>query len=98
MEFLPKDFDALHYSKIKDGLSKDNISSQYFICFSDKMLFIKRARKGFKIVASCQCGFEPMYHESHLEVIAFCLDISQAIDLFYGYCNRLLSRSTNELY
>lgn len=98
MEFQPKDFESLHYSKIKEGLSKDNISSQYFICFADKMLFIKRGRKGFKIMASCQCGFEPMAHESNLELLAICLDISQAIDLFYGYCNRLLEKITNELY
>lgn len=89
-EFKPRDFESLHISKIKEGLSLDNISSQYFFCIDERMLFIKKSRQYYKLMASNQCGFEPLYRESCLDVIAGSKDVTEIIKLFYGYCFRLL--------
>ena len=64
------DFEILHQYKIKNELSLDDIHNQYFFCIDSRMLFIKKSRKYYKLMASSQCGFEPMYRESCLDVLA----------------------------
>lgn len=96
-ELIPKDFENLHAWKIRNGLSNSTISSQYFFCIDNRMLFIKKSRKYYKLMASSQCGFEPLYRESCLDVVAGDTDLSEIIKLFYGYCFRLLE-VINELH
>lgn len=96
-EFFPKDFENLHTWKIKNGLDVSSISSQYFFCIDERMLFIKKSRKHYKLMASSQCGFEPLFRESCLDVIAGSTDLSEIIRLFYGYAFRLLE-IVNELH
>lgn len=91
MEFTPRDFDMLHMSKIKRGLSKDDISSQYFFCIDNRMLYIKKSRRYYKLMASSQCGFEPLYRESCLDVIFGDTDLSNVIKMFYSYVSRLIT-------
>ena len=55
--FEVKDFERLHMYKIKNDLNVNDITSQYFFCIDNRMLFIKKSRRFFKIMASCQCGF-----------------------------------------
>lgn len=96
-ELIPKDFENLHIWKIRNGLDNTSISAQYFFCIDERMLFIKKSRQYYKLMASSQCGFEPLYRESCLDVIAGGKDLSEIIKLFYGYCFRLLE-VINELH
>lgn len=91
MTLLPKDFENLHTWKIKHGLDKEHITSQYFFCIDNRMLFIKKSRKYYQLVASSQCGFEPIYRESCLDIVFGCDDLSQTIKMFYSYVARLIT-------
>lgn len=88
--FEAKDFERLHMYKIKNELSVDDITSQYFFCIDNRMLFIKKSRRFFKIMASCQCGFEPIWRESCLDVLYYNTDLQEVIKMFYGYIFRLV--------
>lgn len=89
-QFKPKDFEQLHMYKIKYGLDNELINTQYFFCIDNRMVFIKKSRKYYKVMASSQCGFEPIYRENCLDVIFGSTDISKSIEMFYGYVLRLL--------
>lgn len=91
MCLLPKDFDNLHMWKIKNGLSLDSITSQYFFCIDNRMLYIKKSRKHYKLMASSQCGFEAIYRESCLDVVFGSTDLSETIKMFYSYVSRLIT-------
>lgn len=91
MFLLPKDFENLHMWKVKNGLSKEYITSQYFFCIDNRMLFIKKSRKYYKLMASSQCGFEPLYRENCLDVIFGGTDITETIKMFYSYVARLIT-------
>lgn len=95
MTFEPKDFNNLHMSKLKEGLDLLNISSQYFFCCGNKMLFIKKSRKYYQVIASCQCGFEALGRESVLDILYGNADLSETIRMFYSYVSRLVC---NELH
>lgn len=91
MWFDPKDFETLHRFKIRNSFDDSHISNHYFICVENKMMFIKKSRRYYKIVASTQCGFEPIYRESCLDVIYHDTDLTKTISMFYGYCIRLIN-------
>lgn len=91
MDFLPRDFEQLMMSKIRNGLSLDNVSSSYFFCIDNRMIFIKKSKRFYKIVCSSSCGFSPIYRESCLDVIYYNTDIGEVIHQFYDYVKRLVS-------
>lgn len=80
--FNTKEFEQLHFDKIRHGLEIDNISSSFFFCYENKILFVKKSRKMYKIVASPSCGFAPLYRESCFDVIYFTPDITFVIKQF----------------
>lgn len=90
MEFLPRDLDLLHQFKIRQGLSELSITQQYFFCIDMRMIYIKLSRGYYKLMASSQCGFEPLYRESCLDVVYASKDVTQVIENFYKYCFKLL--------
>lgn len=90
MELLSKDLDSLHQFKIRNGLCETTITQQYFFCIGMRMIYIKLSRGYFKLMASSQCGFEPLYRESCLDVIYASKDISLVVRNFYKYCFKLL--------
>lgn len=98
MEFKPKDFEQLHTQKIRLGLDNRNISQEYFYCLGEKMIFIKKSRKNYKIMASCQCNFEPQNIESCLQVVYTTPDVSKAIQMFCSYVLRTIDRNSWELF
>lgn len=91
MYLLAKDFENLHMWKVKNGLSKEYITSQYFCCIDNRMLFIKKSRKYYKLMASSQCGFEPLYRENCFDVIFGGTDITETVEMFYSYVARLIT-------
>lgn len=90
MELCPHDLDQLHIHKIRVGLDESFITQQYFFCIDMRMLYIKKSRGYYKLMASSQCGFEPLYRESCLDVIAGSKDLSEIIIKFYNCCYKLL--------
>lgn len=90
MELTPSDLDMLHRSKIKNGLDDLYITQQYFFCIDMRMIYIKKSRGYYKLMASSQCGFEPLYRESCLDVITSSKDLSEIIIKFYNCCYKLL--------
>lgn len=88
--FRSKDFEVLHEYKIRNTLEDYEIPAQYFFCVGNKMLFIKKARRYYKVMASCQCGFEPAYRERCLDVLYDSTNLEDVINMFKSYCLRLL--------
>lgn len=97
IEFFKSDFVRLHQDKIHFGLDYKHMDNQYFFCLGDKMLFIHNSRKYYQIMASVQCGFEPMFHDSVFEVLFSSPDINETVQMYKGYCLRLLEIDS-ELY
>lgn len=91
MEINAKTFEELHKRKIRFGLDSQFITSQYFFCIDNRMLFIKKSRKYYKLMATSQCGFEPLYRESCLDVVYGNTDLSEVITMFYSYVARLIT-------
>lgn len=84
MDFIPQDFEQLYNSILKDNTSC--ITSKYFFNLGNKMIFIKKSKNGFyKVVATFSCGFDPIYLESHFEVLFASKDLSQCINKFKIY-------------
>lgn len=92
MEFLPKDFEQLHHSHIKEHFEEDNISSYYFYCAGHDIMFIKKARNCYKICCSVTCGFDYIYHESTFDVIFMHKDLSAVIDMYKFFLKFLIQR------
>lgn len=90
MELRPHDLDQLHIHKIRVGLDESLITQQYFFCIDMRMIYIKKSRGYYKLMASSQCGFESLYRESCLDVIAGSKDLSEIIIKFYNCCYKLL--------
>lgn len=84
-----KDFESLHRFKIKHG-DELPIHSKYFFCNDNKMIFIKKSRRFYKVVASAQCDFEPCYRESIFDVLYVSDDFSKTLLMFYGYIARII--------
>lgn len=88
--FLPHDFEMLHRSKMVDGLDVDRPSTMYFFCKDNRMVFIKKSRRFYKIMCSSTCPFEPLYRESCLDVVYYTTDFNSAVEMFESYVSRLL--------
>lgn len=82
MEFEKKDFEQLLLSKVRDCMLKDTICSKYFFCYDDKIIFINKSKGFYKILASSQCGFKILYHESVFDVIYFSKNLADCIGSF----------------
>lgn len=82
MEFDKKDFENLIISKVRDCMLKDNICSKYFFCYDNKLIFINKSKGFYKILASSQCGFKFLYHESVFDVIHTSKNLDECIQFF----------------
>lgn len=85
MELESRDLDMLHQHKIRTSLDDTSITQQYFFCVDYRMIYIKKSRGYYKLMATSQCGFEPLYRESCLDVIAGSKDLSDIISQFYKH-------------
>ena len=84
MDFIPQDFEQLYSSIIKDSVT--SITSKYFFNLGNKMIFIKKGKNNYyKVVATFACGFDPIYLESHFEVLFASKDITECINKFKMY-------------
>ena len=90
MNFLPKDFETLHKYKVLDGLDIDHPSTMYFFCLEDKMIFIKKSRRFYKIMASSSCPFEPIFRENNLDILYHSTDFNETVKMFMSYVSRLV--------
>lgn len=88
--FTVKDFETLHTYKIREQIEPSEISAKYFFCLDNKMLFIKKSRKYYQVIASCQCGFEPAFRLGVLDVLYENADLNEVVNMFKSYCLRLL--------
>lgn len=93
MQFEPKDFADLHLRKIINGVTSLHLSQCYFFCYLDKMVFITKSKGFFKVVASCQCGFKPLYKDTNFDVVFTSKDISEVIDKFEFFVDLIICRA-----
>lgn len=87
---MPKDFESLYMWKVKNGLDKELVTSNYFFCYEDKILFIRRCRKYYAVCASSVCGFEPCHRLSIFDILYSSKDLDETILQFRSYVSRLL--------
>ena len=93
--FDTKDFEYLHRDKIKNGLLDYPLTAQYFFCYKDKLLFIKKTRKHYKLMSSSQCNFQPVFRESCFDVLDSSEDLEKIKELFRIKVYEVI---TDELY
>ena len=90
--FEPKDFENLYRLKLKSGFtafSDFDICTSYFACIENKMIFIKKSRRFYKICCSSNCGFEPIFRESCFDILYHNTDLQTTVSMFKGYVSRL---------
>lgn len=88
---VTKDFQQLILQKLK---SNDDeiipLSSKYFFCYDNKLIFIKSARKGFHIACSPACNFEKLAYQGNLDIIYVSDSFDKTLEMFRSYCHRIL--------
>lgn len=90
--FEVKDFENLYRLKLKSGFtafSDFDITTSYFANIDNKIIFIKKSRRFYKVCASSNTGFEPIFRESCFDVLYHSTDLSCAVEMFKGYIQRL---------
>lgn len=86
MEFSKKDFEMLYQTKIKNNVLESNlVTSSFFFCYGNKILFIKKARNYYAVMQSAPCGFKPKAIENCFQEIFYHKDLSVVIQKFVEY-------------
>lgn len=87
--FQIKEFEQLYNIKIshKDMLEVHN---NFFFCFDDYIIFMKKSRRFYKVMASSSCGFEPTFRERVFDCVYYSDDINNSIEMFKSYVSRIL--------
>ena len=82
MQFNKRDFEMLHISKIRLCDEKKLVISNYFFCNERRMIMINKSKKFYRILASSQCNFDPIYHESVFDVVYSSTDFEETVKRF----------------
>lgn len=90
--FEVKEFELLHVNKIKYP-EEVPVHSKYFFCIDDMMLFIKKSRGYYKLMASTQCGLNFLYRESTFDVVSQNKDLSELLKDFSFYMELVRCRA-----
>lgn len=69
MEFQSKDLEIIHRFKIRNGIDETRLYYYFLFIDNDKMIFIKKSRAWYKLMASSNCGFDYIRRESIFDVI-----------------------------
>lgn len=90
-----KSFSDLHINKIR-GVFDEYTNPEYFYFFNyfDRLAFIKRSRKKFEILVSCQCGFCLALHKGDFDVFGVYDDLPSAISAFKRVIGFILKPKT----
>lgn len=89
--FNVKDFELLHKNKINYP-GEVPVCSKYFFCLNNEIIFMKKSRRFYKVMATSSCGFEPTFRESFFDCVYYSDDLEQSKEMFISYVSRLLCR------
>ena len=100
MDFLKKDFESLHMSRVRDTMVSDNLSNRFFFSAGSQTIFINtdNKHKVYKIYATPQTNLNELYRESVLNVVYVHKDFDKVVSQFLFYCELLIKRYNNGLY